>query len=117
MKTLFVSKGSLPCTRARTWLALHQIEVEVQEVETRPPSVEQLQLALGDGKATDLLETNGAVYQQLGLGDLLQHLGSKEILEMISAEGALLQTPLLIDETTNLALIGFRESEWKAALT
>lgn len=113
MKTLYISKGSMACTQARTWLALQQVNVDVVEVGKTPPTMEHLEFAattLGGAKA--LLNRDGKVYQQLGLSGLLQHLGSKEILEMISAEGALLKTPLLVDSAEQIALIGFNEQIW-----
>lgn len=69
------------------------------------------------GRLQPLFNTSGQDYRALGLKDKLPALHEAAALKLLTENGNLVKRPFVIDEEKGIHLIGFKEEEWKAALT
>ena len=105
------------CRKASSFLKSLSVEVESIHIVTSPPSEAEL-LAVAKqvpGGAKKLFNTSGEVYRELELKDLLPSMSEEEMVRLLSQHGKLIKRPLLVGD--NVALVGFNEAEWRAALS
>ena len=89
------------CRRAKAWLDEHGISYEDRHIVEEPPT------------AAELAEWR--VRGELGVKARLDAgMGEDEALELLSTNGMLVKRPLLVGK--DFCLVGFRETEWEAAL-
>ncbi len=80
-----------------------------------PPSGEELRVALRavEGDVRKLCNTSGQDYRSLGWKDKLPGMTPEEVLKALSSNGNLIKRPLALDLDRGLALVGFKEDEWR----
>ena len=119
MLKAYVYQGCSTCRNAIKWLKAHHIEFDEVPIRETPPTMVELQAVLkskgGDVRA--LFNTSGLDYRALGLKDTLPAMPQTEALHLLSQNGNLVKRPFVIDERNGVHLIGFKEAEWKAALS
>ena len=104
------------CQKARAFLEHHGLAYTFRDIKEENPTREELsrwhqQSGLPLKK---FFNTSGMLYKSLGLKDRLPHMPEEEQLNLLATDGMLVKRPILV--TGNAVLVGFRQSEWEAAL-
>jgi len=108
--------GCSTCKKAIAFLKRQNVTFEAIHIVESPPSkaeISEVAAKLG-GDLKRMFNTSGEVYRELKLKDRLASMGVSEQIDLLAKNGKLIKRPLLVSETT--AMVGFRESEWEAAL-
>ena len=103
------------CRKAVKFLKENAIEFEEINIVEMPPTIVELKrmlLVLGDRKK--LFNTSGLQYRELELKDKLPEMSDEEAVALLAGNGMLIKRPFLLGD--NVALVGFKESLWKAEL-
>ena len=118
MPVLFVEYPKCStCKKAKKWLDDHAIEyVDRHIVEDNPTADE---LADWHGRSglpvRRFFNTSGMKYRELGVkAQLDAGMSDAEAFELLATDGMLVKRPIIVAGDT--VLVGFRESEWEAAL-
>ena len=104
------------CQKARAFLEHHGLAYTFRDIKEENPTREELsrwhqQSGLPLKK---FFNTSGMLYKSLGLKDRLPLMSEEEQLNLLATDGMLVKRPILV--TGNAVLVGFRQSEWEAAL-
>jgi len=104
------------CQKAKKWLEGNGIAFEERHIKENNPTVEELKewhkksgLPLGK-----FFNTSGLQYKELKLKDRLPDMSEDEQYSLLASDGMLVKRPILISD--DFVLVGFHETEWKAAL-
>ncbi|TGK07148.1 arsenate reductase family protein [Leptospira semungkisensis] len=110
-------KNCSTCRNALKYLESKKIEFEKKAIRETPPTKAELKKMLGylDGDSKRLFNTSGGDYKELGLKDKLAKMSLDEQFELLSQNGNLVKRPFVLGE--GFGLIGFKEEEWKTALS
>lgn len=113
---LFHYPNCSTCKKAIKWLDAHGVEVELIDIVERPPSVRQLKSVrkLAGVELRKLFNTSGQLYRGGGYKDRLPSMSDAQALAELAAHGKLIKRPILLG--ADVALVGFAETAWKAAL-
>ena len=76
----------------------------------QPPSVAELEIALGALGLKKLFNSSGMDYRSLGMKEILPTLSDEEALKLLSENGNLVKRPLVISGDS--AINGFKEELW-----
>ncbi|RYD32318.1 MAG: arsenate reductase family protein [Verrucomicrobiaceae bacterium] len=116
MLTVHAYQKCSTCRDALKWLTARGIPHEVKAIRETPPSVTELKTVLQatGGDIRKLFNTSGVDYRELGMKDKLPTLSEAEALELLSKNGNLVKRPFVLGD--GKALVGFKESDWAAAL-
>ena len=102
------------CRRALKFLRERKIVFQEIAVRETPPTLPELKAMLtARGNIRNLFNTAGADYKALGLSAKLSKISEAEALGLLAKNGNLVKRPFLIGDGVNL--VGFNESEWRAA--
>ena len=102
--------------KAIKWLVERGLDVEHVAIADTPPSIEELKLALASGYTLKaLFNTSGLEYRGRDMKNLLPTMSEGEALELLSRTGMLVKRPFLVADS--IALVGFKEDAWEAALS
>lgn len=107
------------CRRAKAWLDEHDIDYEDRHIVEQSPTAAELGewCARGGGPVPvrRLFNTSGRLYRELGVKAKLDAgMTDDEALALLATDGMLVKRPLLVGR--DFLLVGFRETEWEAAL-
>ncbi|SDR83984.1 Spx/MgsR family RNA polymerase-binding regulatory protein [Opitutus sp. GAS368] len=104
------------CERARQWLRRRGVDFAEKDIRATPPSPAELRtmLAALGGKRGRLFNTSGLEYRALGLAAKLPGLDDAGALALLAGSGMLVKRPFLLGP--GVALVGFDEKAWAAAL-
>jgi Spx/MgsR family transcriptional regulator len=113
---LFHYPNCSTCKKAIKWLDAHGVEVEKIDIVERPPSKAQLKKVkeLADLELRKLFNTSGQLYRGGGYKDKLPTMSEDEALSELAAHGKLIKRPILLG--SDVALVGFKEADWKTRL-
>ena len=116
MISVYAYKTCDTCRKALKWLGEKGIPHEVKAIRETPPTAQELMTAVRAyrGDLRVLFNTSGADYRSLGLKDKLPGMSTAEAVALLSENGNLVKRPFAVGE--GVALAGFKEAEWKAAL-
>jgi len=105
------------CRKALQWLDAHGIKYKNLPIRETPPSPAELKkmLKAQDDQIRKLLNTSSQDYRDLGLKNKLDTMPPDEVFALMQKNGNLVKRPFVIGK--DVFLTGFRENEWKAALT
>ena len=105
------------CQKARTWLEENGIGFEERHIKEDNPTIDELKdwHKKSGMPLKRFFNTSGMLYRELNLKGKLPNMSEDEQLELLASDGMLVKRPILIDE--GFVLVGFREAEWKAALS
>jgi arsenate reductase len=117
MLTVYGYRKCSTCRAAFKWLEGRGIAFVDKAIRETPPTERELRFALGHlgGEPRRLFNTSGVDYRALGLSAKLPGLSEAEAIRLLAGNGNLVKRPLLIGP--DVALAGFNETEWKAALS
>ena len=109
--------GCSTCKRARAWLEGRGVAFVARDIRADNPTADELaEVSRRSGRpARKLFNTSGQQYRALGVKERLPAMSEAEQFALLASDGMLVKRPLLLGK--DLALVGFRESEWNAALT
>jgi arsenate reductase len=105
------------CRAATKWLRAHGIEFEERAIRETPPTTPELRamLVAQDGEMRRMFNTSGRDFREQNLSEKLPKLTASAAIALLATSGNLVKRPFLIGE--GVALVGFNESTWSAALT
>lgn len=109
--------GCGTCRNALKWMKAEGLEVEPLPIREQAPSVEELLYVLEarGGEVKSLFNTSGQTYKEMQLKDKLPSMTQESSLQLLSEHGNLVKRPFVVDQNKKIALVGFKEAEWKAA--
>ena len=104
------------CKKAQKWLDDNGLSYELRDIKENNPTRNELEEwhSLSGLPLKRFFNTSGLLYRSLELKDKLNDMTVDEQLDLLASDGMLVKRPILIDGNT--VLVGFRESEWEAAL-
>ena len=104
------------CRKALKWLDERGIAYEAIPIRETPPnkSILKKMLQAKDGQRKKLFNTSSKDYRDPEVKDRLPHLTDDEAIALLASRGNLIKRPFVLDG--EVALVGFREDEWEAAL-
>ena len=118
MPVLFVEYPKCStCKKAKKWLDDHAIEyVDRHIVEDNPTADELASWRERSGlPVRRFFNTSGMKYRELGVNAQLDAgMSDAEAFELLATDRMLVKRPIIVAGDT--VLVGFRESEWEAAL-
>ena len=119
MLKVYQYSGCSTCKSALKWLKQHAIPFEEIAIRETPPTLAELKgmLAAHDGDLRRLFNTSGMDYRALGLKDKLPAMSTDATLKLLAENGNLVKRPFASDVKNKIHLVGFKEDEWRAALT
>ncbi len=112
---LFSYSSCSTCRKAIKWLENNEIDFELIDILTTPPSKEMLISAseqYGDRKY--ILNTSGVIYRSIGSA-VVKKMSDNELFEKLFIEPRLIKRPFLF-EPNKFFLVGFREEKWAEKL-
>lgn len=114
--TLYAHPKCSTCEAARDWLRARGAAFVEKDIRTTPPSVAELRAMLQaqDGKLSKICNTSGIEYRAQGLSARLPALAGDDALRLLAGNGMFVKRPFLIGP--GVALVGFKEPLWAAAL-
>jgi arsenate reductase len=102
------------CRKALAWLEKKGIPFEPVDIVTRPPSRATLQKVARVVGLKRMFNTSGESYRSGNFKERLATMSEDEALSALAADGKLIKRPLV--QADGMALVGFVEAEWAAAL-
>ena len=118
MKPLFICYPPCStCAKAVRWLADQGIEVSSRNIVTDRPSRTELSewYSRSGLPIRKLFNTSGIRYKELNLKERIPLSSDDELLDLLSSDGKLIKRPILVCDRG--VLFGFREEEWRNALS
>lgn len=104
------------CQKARKWLEAQGTAFTARNVKENAPTLDELKDWHGRSglPLKKFFNASGLKYKELELKDRLPGMGEDEQFALLAADGMLVKRPVLVGD--DFVLVGFRESEWTAAL-
>jgi arsenate reductase len=104
------------CRRAVKWLEARGVEFDERPIRETPPTLAELRkmLAAHGGELRKLFNTSGRDYREQKLGEKLPAMSEAAALALLAGNGNLVKRPFLLG--AGVALVGFDEERWAAAL-
>lgn len=116
MLKVYTYKNCDTCRKAVKWLQAQGLAYGELAIRETPPTVKELRVMLAayEGELRRLFNTSGGDYKAMSLKDALPGMSEAKAITLLSENGNLVKRPFLIGD--GAALVGFKESEWSAAL-
>ncbi|HZM02435.1 MAG TPA: Spx/MgsR family RNA polymerase-binding regulatory protein [Candidatus Saccharimonadales bacterium] len=116
MLKIYTYSNCSTCRRAVKWLRDRKLTFDERPIRETPPTVAELRTMLTayGGDPRRLCNTSGRDYRELKLGEKLADMSVSDTLFLLSRNGNLVKRPFLLG--AGVALIGFDEAAWSAAL-
>ncbi len=104
------------CRKALRWLDQQGLSagIELFDIATTPPSLEELQLAFAEVGRKRLFNTSGQSYRALGSATVAA-MDDGQALAALAADGKLIKRPFALTASGRV-LVGFKPEEWSALL-
>ncbi len=104
------------CQKARKWLEANGITFQSRHIKEESPTAQELRTwqAYSGLPLKKFFNTSGMLYKTLGLKDKLSGMSGEEQIALLASDGMLVKRPILVGD--GFVLVGFRETEWAAAL-
>ena len=105
------------CQKAEKWLGDNNVEYEFRDIKLDNPTLDELKEWYKQSTLPlkRFFNTSGLLYKSLDLKNKLPTMSEEEMLKLLSSDGMLVKRPLLVGD--DFMLVGFKESEWSAALS
>lgn len=104
------------CKKALAWLRTNKIDHELVDIVKQPPAKATIEKAakLAGVPTKKLFNVAGESYRAGGFKDKLPAMTDAQAYAALAADGKLIKRPLAVGD--KVALVGFDEAAWKAAL-
>jgi len=112
--------GCSTCRKARKFLKEVGIEAVLIDLKAAPPSAERIaELHAASGLPVKrFFNTSGQSYRGGGFKDKLPGMSEAQACAALAADGMLIKRPILVVDGESTAVrVGFREPDWRTALT
>jgi arsenate reductase len=98
------------------WLDARGVAYQKVDIVTAPPARAVLERAARTAGVSPkkMFNTSGESYRAGGFKEKAAAMSDADVLAALAKDGKLIKRPLVVGD--KLALIGFKEEEWKAAL-
>lgn len=104
------------CRKAIKFLNEKGVVFESVDITLTPPSLDELRFMLShQDSIKKLFNTSGVQYRELDMKSRLPSMSDEEALDLLSQNGKLIKRPFLIDSSSDIALVGFKENVWQTA--
>ena len=105
------------CKKAMNWLVGRGVEFDARHIVEDNPTAEELRRwhEMSGLPLRRFFNTSGMLYRDMGLKDKLPAMSDDEMYELLASNGMLVKRPLLVLDDT--VLVGFKEAEWREALS
>jgi len=116
MLTVYTYANCSTCRKATRWLRAHGARFEERPIRENPPSAAELSAMLraNGGNLRRLFNTSSQDYRNLGVTDRIGAMAPAEAFRLMAGNGNLVRRPFLLGP--DVALVGFDEAAWGAAL-
>lgn len=111
------------CVKALKFLNSQEVAFNALPIVDEPPTMAELKEMLAaleerGGSIKNMFNTSGLIYKEMKLSEKLPDLSQAEALKLLAQNGKLIKRPFAIGKLKNksIALVGFKEDEWKKAL-
>lgn len=113
---VYAYKNCGTCRKALKFLDERGIAYDDVPIRETPPTVAELRRALegAGGELRRLFNTSGGDYKQMNMKDKLPGMTERDALALLAKHGNLIKRPIALGD--GVALVGFNEAEWSAAL-
>jgi arsenate reductase len=100
------------CRSANKALKQQGYELDLQDITTSPPTVDELRklIPLSGLSISKWFNVSGEVYRELGLKDTLPGMSEDDKIKLLSSNGMLIKRPIVSDGRK--VSIGFREQDF-----
>jgi arsenate reductase len=114
--TIYHYPGCSTCKKAIAWLRGQGIEAKLVDIVQQPPSAAQLAKAakLAGAPIKKMFNVAGESYRAGNYKAKLATMTEAQAFAALAADGKLIKRPLAVGD--GVALVGFDEAAWKAAL-
>jgi len=114
--TIFQYPKCSTCRKALAWLKANGVEHESIDLVKTPPSRAQLERAAKAAgvPVKKMFNVSGESYRAGNFKEKLASMSDADAFAALAADGKLIKRPLVVGD--GVALIGFDEKAWKAAL-
>jgi arsenate reductase len=114
--TVYTYAKCSTCRAGIRWLNQQGLTYVEKPIRESPPTLPELRMMLAGqpGGLRRLFNTSGLEYRALGLAAKLPQLSVDEALRLLAGNGMLIKRPFLLGP--GVALVGFDEKSWAAAL-
>lgn len=104
------------CRKAKKWLLAKDLVFEERDIKENNPTIEELKEwhKKSGLPLKKFFNTSGQLYRELKLKDKLPTMSEDEQYSLLASDGMLVKRPILIGD--GFVLLGFKETDWKAAL-
>lgn len=104
------------CQKAKKWLEANNVTFEERHIQKNNPTVEELKdwHKKSGLPLKKFFNTSGQLYRELKLKDKLPTMSEDEQYSLLASDGMIVKRPILIGD--GFVLVGFKETDWKAAL-
>lgn len=104
------------CKKALAWLRANHVDHELVDIVKQPPSRQVIERAakLAGVPTKKLFNVAGESYRAGGFKDKLPTMTDTQAYAALAADGKLIKRPLAVSD--KVALVGFDEAAWRAAL-
>jgi len=104
------------CRKAKKWLEENDAAFEERHIKEKNPTIEELKdwHKKSGLPLKKFFNTSGLSYKELNLKDRLPTMSEEEQYSLLASDGMIVKRPILIGD--GFVLVGFNETEWKAAL-
>lgn len=103
------------CRKAKNWLQSRDIPVQSLNIADDPPPRDTLARLLDEAgySVRQLFNVSGQAYRERKLKDRLPRMSRDEALDLLASDGMLIKRPVIIDEDTSRATVGFKEEQFE----
>jgi arsenate reductase len=104
------------CQKAKKWLEANNITFEERHIQKNNPTIEELKdwHKKSGLPLKKFFNTSGRLYRELKMKDKLSTMSEEEQYSLLASDGMIVKRPILIGD--GFVLVGFKETDWKAAL-
>lgn len=104
------------CQKARKYLEARGEAFASRHIKEEPPTADELRVWLAQSglPLKRFFNTSGMKYKELDLKNKLSGMDEEEQIALLASDGMLVKRPVLVGD--GFVLVGFRETEWSAAL-
>ncbi|HEX3731056.1 MAG TPA: Spx/MgsR family RNA polymerase-binding regulatory protein [Opitutaceae bacterium] len=116
MLTVYTYAQCSTCRNAVKWLTARGLKFEIRPIRETPPGARELSamLAAHGGNLRRLFNTSSQDYRDLGISERIEAMAPAEAFGFMAKNGNLVRRPFLLGP--GVALVGFDEEAWAAAL-
>lgn len=104
------------CQKAKKWLESNGLAFGERHIKENNPTIEEIKdwHKKSGLPLKNFFNTSGRLYRELKLKEKLPAMGENEQYRLLASDGMMVKRPILIGD--GFVLVGFKETDWKAAL-